>query len=253
MGAAPIGFDEAVARLPGVEALLGTETVALANAPGRVLAEPLYARQDSPGQLTAAMDGYAVCDATTAPDQLLWVTGESHAGLGFPGIVSAGEAVRIFTGAPMPAGADRCIVQEHAIREGCNVRFTAGYGPAWNVRAIASDFVAGTLLLDRGTRLSPQAMIAAAASDVASVTVAVRPRVAIVGTGDELASPGTAADRPGAIPESVSFGVTAGVTAMVAEAGGLVVRRATGRDELAAQADCGSAWARDRTLRGDAP
>ena len=230
MGAAPIGFDEAVARLPGVEALLGTETVPLADAAGRVLAEPLYARQDSPSQPTAAMDGYAVRDATTAPDQLLRVAGESRAGLGFPGIVSAGEAVRIFTGAPMPAGTDRCIVQEHAIREGGNVRFTAGYGPAWHVRATASDFVAGTLLLDRGTRLSPQAMIAAAASDVARVTVAVRPRVAIVGTGDELAAPGTAADRPGAIPESVSFGVTA----MVAEVGGLVVRRATGRDELPA-------------------
>jgi len=94
--------------------------VALADGPGRVLAEPLYARQDSPGQSTAAMDGYAVCDATTAPDQLLRVAGESRAGLGFPGIVGAGEAVRIFTGAPMPAGTDRCIVQEHAIREGGN-------------------------------------------------------------------------------------------------------------------------------------
>jgi len=176
------------------------------------------------------MDGYAVRDATTTPFQLLRVIGESRAGLSYPGIVGTAEAVRIFTGAQMPAGTDRCIVQEHAIREGDTVRFMVGYGPGWHVRAIASDFAAGALLLDRGTRLSPQAMVAAAAADVASVTVAVPPRVAIVGTGDELAPPGTAADRPGAIPESVSFGVAA----MVAEAGGLVVRRATGRDDLPA-------------------
>ncbi|MBW8755222.1 MAG: molybdopterin molybdotransferase MoeA [Sphingomonadales bacterium] len=225
-----MGFDEAVARLPGAEALLGTEIVPLDRAAGRVLAEPLYARRDSPHQATSAMDGYAVRDATTAPDHPLRVIGESRAGLGFPGIVGAGEAVRIFTGAPMPAGTDRCIVQEHASREGGTVMFTAGYGPGWHVRAIASDFAAGALLLDRGTRLSPQAMVAAAATDVASVTVAVPPRVAILGTGDELAAPGTAANRPGAIPESVSFGVAA----MVEEAGGVVVRRATGRDDLPA-------------------
>jgi len=233
MAAGPIGFDEAVARLPGAEALLGTETLALDGAAGRVLAKPLYARQDSPHWPTAAMDGYAVRDATTTPFQLLRVIGESRAGLGYPGTVGTGEAVRIFTGAPMPAGTDRCIVQEHAIRDGGTVRFTVGYGPGWHVRAIASDFAAGALLLDRGTRLSPQAMVAAAAADVASVTVAVPPRVAIVGTGDELAPPGTAADRPGAIPESVSFGVAA----MVAEAGGLVVRRVTGRDDLPALQD----------------
>jgi len=230
MAAGPIGFDEAVGRLPGAEALIGTETLPLDRAAGRVLAEPLYARQDSPRQPTAAMDGYAVWDAATAPLQLLRVIGESRAGLGYPGTVGTGEAVRIFTGAPMPAGTDRCIVQEHAIREDDTVRFTVGYGPGWHVRATASDFAAGALLLDRGTRLSPQAMVAAAAADVASVTVAVPPRVAILGTGDELAPPGTAADRPGAIPESVSFGVAA----MVVDAGGLVVRRATGRDDLPA-------------------
>jgi len=229
MGAGLIGFDEAMKRLPGAEALIGTETVPLDRAAGRVLAEPLCARQDSPRQLTAAMDGYAVRDAATAPDQPLRVIGESRAGRAFAGLVGAGEAVRIFTGAPMPVGTDRCIVQEHAIREGGTVRFTVGYGQESHVRAIASDFAAGALLLDRGTRLSPQAMVAAAAADVATVTVAVPPRVAILGTGDELAPPGTAADRPGAIPESVSFGVAA----MVAESGGLVVRRATGRDDLA--------------------
>lgn len=223
-----IDFDTAVARLPGPEARLGSERVPLGRAGGRVLAEPLHAPYDSPRQPTSAMDGYAVCDATTAPGQSLRVIGESRAGQGLAGRVGPGQAVRIFTGAPLPDGADRCIVQEHARREGDRVEFTPGYGPGWHVRATGSDFAAGTLLLGAGTRLSPTAMVAAAAADVASVSVAIRPRVAIVGTGDELAPPGSAAARPGAIPESVSFGVAA----MVVEAGGTVVQRATGRDDL---------------------
>ena len=230
MGGGPISFNAALARLPGPEARLGVETVPLAEAAGRVLGEPLHALCDSPRQPTAAMDGYAVCDATTAPDRPLLVIGESRAGQGFTGSVKAGEAVRIFTGAPLPQGTDRCIMQEHALREGEQVRFTPGYGPGWHVRATGSDFAAGALLLERGTRLSPQAMVAAAAADVAAVTVAVAPRVGIVGTGDELAPPGSAAAMPEAIPESVSFGVAA----MVAESGGVVVRRATGRDDLPA-------------------
>ncbi|HEY6869136.1 MAG TPA: molybdopterin molybdotransferase MoeA [Novosphingobium sp.] len=233
MGAGPITFAAALARLPGPEALLGVETVPLARAAGRVLAEPLHARHDSPRQPTAAMDGYAVLDAATAPGQPLRVIGESRAGQGFAERLRAGEAVRIFTGAPLPAGADRCIVQEHARRDGDTVCFTPGYGPGWHVRATGSDFAAGALLLAPGTRLSPQAMVAAAAADVADLRVAAMPRVAVLGTGDELAPPGTAADRPGAIPESVSFGVAA----MVAEAGGVVVRRATGRDDLPALQD----------------
>lgn len=230
MGSRPISFDEALARLPGAEARIGIEQVPLAEAAGRILAKPLHARSDSPREPTAAMDGYAVLDAATRPDHPLRVIGESRAGQGFAGKVGAGEAVRIFTGAPLPAGTDRCIVQEHALRDGDTVRFTPGYGPGWHVRATGSDFSAGALLLDRGTRLSPQAMVAAAAADVAVLTVAKAPRVAIIGTGDELAPPGTSADRPGTIPESISFGVAA----MVAEAGGSVVRRATGRDDLPA-------------------
>lgn len=224
-----ISFDAAVALLPaGQAALIGTETVPLAEAAGRVLAAPLHAREASPREPTAAMDGYAVCDASTAPDQPLRVIGESRAGQGFGSMVGPGEAVRIFTGAPMPTGADRCIVQEHARRDGNTVRFAPGYGPGWHVRATGSDFAAGALLLDRGTWLGPGAMVAAAAADVASVAVALRPRVAILGTGDELVPPGSAAGQPGAIPESVSFGVAA----MVEAGGGLVVRRATGRDDL---------------------
>lgn len=223
-------FDDAIALLERAVPPLPAEAVALADAAGRVLTAPVVARLDAPRQALSAMGGYAVRDATTRPDAPLRVIGESRAGAGFAGMVGPGEAVRIFTGAPMPDGTDRCIVQEQARREGDHVRFMAGYGPGWHVRAQASDFVAGAELLLAGTRLSPGALVSAAGADVASVQVAQRPRLAIIGTGDELAPPGTAHLRPFAIPESV----TPGVAAMAAEAGGEVVWRECGADALPA-------------------
>lgn len=171
-----IGFDEAVGLIAEQVLPLGIEQVAMAEAAGRVLAAPLYARSAAPRVAVSAMDGYAVIDAATRPGEPLTVVGESRAGAGYPGTLAAGEAVRIFTGAPLPAGADRCIMQEYATRDGETVRFAEGYGPGWHVRATGSDFAAGDLLIAAGTRLNPRAMIAAAAADVASVTVAMRPR-----------------------------------------------------------------------------
>lgn len=225
-----ISFDEAQALIAAHICPLGSEDVALAAASGRVLAQDLTARMDSPRYAVAAMDGYAVCDATTQPDQPLRVIGESRAGAGFTGSVAAGQAVRIFTGAPMPEGADRCIMQESAAREGDSVRFAAGYGPGWHVRAPGSDFTAGATLLRAGTRLTARAMIGAAAADAAQLSVSKQPRVAIIGTGDELAPPGTAHLGTDLIPESVTFGVAA----MVAEAGGLCVSKSVGADDLSA-------------------
>lgn len=233
-----ISFEEAVALIAANAGLLGIEDVAIAEAAGRVLARPLYARCAAPRVAVAAMDGYAVSDAATRPGEALQVVGESRAGAGFSGMLMAGQAVRIFTGAPIPAGADRCIMQEYADRNGNEVRFAEGYGPGWHVRAAGSDFAAGDLLLDAGTRLTPRAMIAAAAADAASLTVAVRPRVAIIGTGDELAPPGEAHLRADAIPESV----THGVAAMIEQLGASLVARTIGLDDLAElEAAAGSA------------
>lgn len=235
-----ISFDEAIALIEANAALLGTEDVALAKAAGRVLAQPLHARSAAPRVAVAAMDGYAVIDAATRPGEALQVVGESRAGEGFSGVVAAGQAVRIFTGAPMPAGADRCIMQEYASRDGERVRFAEGYGPGWHVRAAGSDFAAGDLLLGAGTRLTPRAIITAAAADEARLTVAMRPRVAIIGTGDELASPGEAHLRVDAIPESV----THGVAALIEQAGASVVGRTIGLDDLPAlEAAAGAALA----------
>lgn len=224
-----LNFDEALALLGQISVQVVGERTALARAAGRVLARPLYARFDAPRRAVAAMDGYAVADAETRAGDPLQVIGESRAGAGFTGIVGAAQAVRIFTGAPMPDGTDRCIMQEYADRVGDNVRFAEGYGPGWHVRQAGSDFAAGELILPAGIRLSPRTIIAAAAADHASLVVAARPRVAIISTGDELAPPGRAYRRADAIPESVSYGVGA----MAVEAGARITAHHAGADDLA--------------------
>jgi len=224
-----VDFDEALARLGQISVTVAGERTALARAAGRVLARPLHARCDAPRRAVAAMDGYAVADAATRAGDTLRVIGESRAGAGFTGTAGAGQAVRIFTGAPMPDGTDRCIMQEYAEQAGDTVRFAQGYGPGWHVRQAGSDFAAGELILPAGTRLSPRAIIAAAAADHASLMVAPRPRVAIISTGDELAPPGRAYQRADAIPESVGFGVAA----MAVAAGARIAARLAGADNLA--------------------
>ena len=232
-----ISFDEAIGLVKDHVTTLGEESISLEQAAGRVLATPLDAPRDAPVRAVAAMDGYAVLDATTKPGQPLRVIGQSAAGAGFKGSLGPGEAVRIFTGAPMPQGSDRCIMQEHAERDGEIVTFTEGYGPGWHVRAAGSDFAAGSRLVSPGVRLTPRAMVAAAAADCANVCVSTQPRVAIVGTGDELMRPGTAHSRADAIPESVTYGVAA----IAAEAGAMVVERTLGPDDLSALEDMAGA------------
>ncbi len=225
---ATVSFDTALARIAQFVLPLGSERIAIAAAPGRVLAEPLRARHGAPRRAAAAMDGYAVVDAMTRAELPLRVIGEAFAGSSFAGRVGEGEAVRIFTGAAMPAGADRCIMQEYARRSGDLVWFDAGYGPGWHVRGAGSDFAAGAMLLSAGTRLIPRALVAAAAADVSTVVVYRCARVAIIGTGDELAAPGSAHTRPDAIVDSV----TPGVAAMAEAAGALVMSRQIGTDCL---------------------
>ena len=223
-----MSFDDALSRIAGAASPLGRELLPLAAAAGRVLATQLRARDAAPRHAVAAMDGYAVLDAETWAGMPMRLIGEAFAGSPFAGCVGTAEAVRIFTGAAMPSGADRCIMQEYARRDGNMVTFDDGYGPGWHVRSAGSDFTAGELLLPSGTRLGPRATIAAAAADVALVTVARCPKVAIIGTGDELAAPGSAHERADAIPESVTFGVAA----MAKEAGAEVVSRRIGVDCL---------------------
>jgi molybdopterin molybdotransferase len=200
-----ISFDEAIRRLTEVARPLGRESVPLAEAAGRVLAAPVVAGIDSPPADASAMDGYAVREADL-PGRLRLI-GESFAGGGFEGALAAGTCVRIFTGAPVPAGADRVVIQEVTARDGDRVTVAERPGPARYIRARGSDFRAGDVLLEAGRRLDPRALVAAAAADVAEVETWRPPRVLVLATGDELAPPGQARSRPGAIPESVSLGV----------------------------------------------
>jgi molybdopterin molybdotransferase len=223
---APIPFDAAIALIGHVRPL-GSETIALANAAGRTLATDLIARSQAPRTAVSTMDGYAVVDAATAPGEWLEVIGESRAGAAWNGSVRPGAAVRIFTGAAVPEGATRVIIQEHAERDGARVRFTPGYGPATYIRAAGSDFAEGAVLLPAGTALTPRALVSAGAADRAEVSVARRPRVALLATGDELAPPGEAHLRQDAIPETIGLGVAA----MAQDAGATVVARAICADD----------------------
>ncbi len=205
-----IPFDEALERILAIAKPLAAEEVPLAEAHGRVLAAPVTAQVSAPPTDVSAMDGYAMREADLAAlPATLTVTGESFAGRGHKGAVGPGSCVRIFTGAPVPPGADRVIVQEVVRRDGNTAIFEAPLSPARHIRVGGSDFRAGDVLLDSGTLIGPRQLVAAAAADLDRLSVTRRPRVMVLSTGDELAEPGTARHRAEAIPESVSFGVAA--------------------------------------------
>lgn len=226
-----ISFDEALERVRGAARPLGTETVAIDVAAGRVLAAPVVARIPSPRRDVSAMDGYAVreADLSSLPAKLK-IVGESFAGAGWNGAIGAGECVRIFTGAPVPGGGDRVVIQEDVQRDGDLAVLEDAPSEARHIRKRGSDFEQGQELLAVGRLLDKRAIVAAAAADLAQVEVYERPRVLILGTGDELAEPGTALEREDAIPESVSLGVAA----LASEWGAEVVGRERLGDDLAA-------------------
>jgi molybdopterin molybdotransferase len=201
-----ISFDEAAALVTEAAKPLGREQVALDEAKGRVLAAPVAALVDAPPCDVSAMDGYAVRDADL-PGQLS-LAGASFPGRGHGAPIHAGQCVRIFTGAPVPEGADRIVIQEEVRRDGDTAIFESP-GPARHIRARGSDFARGDILIEAGRLIDARALVAAAGADLAEVEVWRRPRLIIIGTGDELVAPGSARATPGAIPESVSLGVAA--------------------------------------------
>ena len=226
-----ISFDEAVELVRSVAKPLKTETVRIADAAGRVLAAPLVAQIDSPRADVSAMDGYAVREADLhALPVSLKVIGESFAGAGWDGMVAPRTCARIFTGAPVPKGADHVIIQENVRREGDIATISEHVGPARHIRPRGSDFRAGEELLAAGRLLDPRAVVAAAAADAAEIQVHRQPRLHILSTGDELAEPGTARECADAIPESVSFGVAA----LAERWGAKFVGRTRLRDDLPA-------------------
>ncbi|MCJ2015310.1 gephyrin-like molybdotransferase Glp [Methylobacterium sp. J-076] len=187
-----IPVAEALARiLASVRRPVESETVRLARAAGRVLAEPVVSNRTQPPFPASAMDGYAVRAADAgAVGATLRLAGTSAAGHGFSGTLGPGEAVRIFTGAPVPAGADAILIQEDAEAEGATVRVREAVEPGRFIRREGLDFASGQTLLAAGLTLDARRLALAAAAGHPSVSVRRRPRVAILATGDELVEPG---------------------------------------------------------------
>jgi len=225
-----ISFDEACRRLTDLVEPLDAESVALDEADGRVLAHDILAPRDSPAQALSAMDGYAIRDSELKAGRTAWtVSGEIYAGDAPSGEWPAEVCVRIFTGAPLPVGFDRVVPQElvRTTAEGMSLDPHQLSSP--HVRHAGSDFRAQQILLRRGCVLHPGALLLAAAADRPFVSVSRRPRVSIISSGDELVAPGTALDRPGRVPDSVSYGVAS----LARQWGAGVVRRLHAPDDLA--------------------
>jgi len=216
-------IDSARAKVLVAAAPLAAEEVALADAAGRVLAEDVRAAHDVPPFANSAMDGFAI----VAPGGDLELVGESRAGAPFDGTLQTGQAVRISTGAALPAGADAVVMVERTEEAGGRVRAEAAAGQ--NVRGAGEDLRAGAVVLEAGTRLGAAELGVAAGAGRAALRCARRPRVAIVATGDELVPPGEPLG-PGQIHDSNALALAT----LAREAGAEVVASLRAPDDRAA-------------------
>lgn len=188
-----LSVEAALARvLDGVRPL-PAEEVPIGEAHGRILAAPLKALRTHPPAEVSSMDGYAARSADLASAATLKLVGESAAGRVYPGEVKAGETVRIFTGAILPAGADTVVAQEDAKAEGNAISLPSAKAGQF-VRKRGLDFTEGKTMFEAGRRLTSRDLGLAAAMDHARVPVARRPRIAMLATGDELVPPGAGGD-----------------------------------------------------------
>jgi molybdopterin molybdotransferase len=215
-----VPVDEAIVRLLSGAVPGAAERVSLADAAGRVLAEPVKALRTQPPFPASAMDGYAVraADVANVPARLT-VTGMAAAGKLFPGSVGKGEAVRIFTGAPVPEGADTIAIQENVKKhDGNAIEVFETVAANRHIRAVGLDFAEGETLLEKGRVLDAAALSLAASANHPTMPVAKKPLVAIIATGDELLLPGS---EPG--PDQIIASNAYGVAAIAKEAGARVL------------------------------
>ena len=233
--------DEALAMIDAVTLpVTGSERVALGRAAGRILAEDVIAEHDVPPHDNAAVDGYAVYfdDLDEAGETRLPVTGRIAAGHPLGRAAAPGEALRIFTGAPMPEGPDTVMMQEDCREDGGDVIILPGIKRGSNRRAAGEDIAAGSVILGRGRRLKPQDMGLAASAGRGELAVYGRLRVALFSTGDELRDPGSALS-PGAVYDANRYALSAlleGLGCAVTDLGILPDDFATVRDALGAAA-----------------
>lgn len=226
-----LSIAEAQQRILGRAAVLAGERVPVADAVGRVLAEDVPATRPLPPFDNSAMDGYAIRGADAGADagRRLRVIGESRAaGGGDLPEVGPGEALRIFTGARMPPGADTVVMQEHVSRDGDQIVVERPPRMAANVRYAGEDIARGATALSRGTVVDPGAVGLTCALGRTTLAVVARPRVAILATGDELREPDEPIG-PGEIVSSNSYALAA----QVREAGGVPVLLGIARDATA--------------------
>lgn len=206
-------LDDALAQLAThYDCAVGTESAPLKAALGRILAEDVTAPFDAPPTAVSAMDGYAFRHPGGDGPATLRVIGRIPAGSMFDGAVGAGEAARIFTGAPIPAGADVVAMQEDCSRDGDVVKTLRTPKPGANIRLAGEDMKAGAVALRAGTWLRAQEIGLAAVVGRQELTVRKRLRAALFSTGDELREPGTE-KPPGAIYDANRYGTHALLTA----------------------------------------
>lgn len=223
-----LSVDEARHRILSGVQILSQETISLQNAQGRLLARALSARRTQPPVDVSAMDGYALRTEDLAKPNGLRLIGESAAGHGFEGLLGEGETVRIFTGAPVPKGADAVLLQENALRsEDGMIHPRESVLSGENIREKGLDFSEGQAALSAGSILGPAELALAAAMNHAEVPVVRRPRIAIMASGDELILPGK---NPG--PSQIIACNSFAVAGLARDAGGDVIDLGLFKDDL---------------------
>ena len=228
MGLTPVA-DALAHILDGAHPAGAADLVPVGEAAGRILAAPLSALRTQPPFDASAMDGYAVRALDANAGAILTVVGESAAGHGFSGQVGAGEAVRIFTGAPVPPGADAIVIQEQTERlDGGQIRLSESALSGRHIRRAGVDFTeGGDAVLQAGRLLDTGAITLAAAMNHAHIPVVRRPRVAVLATGDELRLPGSALG-----PSEIIASNTYGVMALIRAAGGETIDLGIAADRM---------------------
>ena len=231
-----ISVEEALTRITAAFRPLAVETVGLGTALGRVLAEDVVARVTQPPRAVSAMDGYAVraADVAAVPATLKEV-GEAPAGGAYEGTLQAGQTVHIFTGGPLPAGADSIVIQENTEAQGSRVTVKEAVAPGSYVRPAGLDFRTGERGIAAGRLLTARDVGLAAAMNVPWLRVRRRPRIAILSTGDELVMPGEPIG-PNQLVSSNGISLAGLITACGAEPFNLGIARDS-RDSLLALAE----------------
>ncbi|MCB1510844.1 MAG: molybdopterin molybdotransferase MoeA [Hyphomicrobiaceae bacterium] len=212
----PLSVSQAIERILAGAVPLATEAVGLFEADGRILAEDVVARRTQPPFDVSAMDGFAVrAKDVTALPATLDIIGQSAAGHGYHDPVQTGQAVRIFTGAPIPPGADAIVIQEDTEHDESRVTVISGQSDPGHIRPRGFDFRDGQTLVTQGRRLTARDVTLAAAAGYDRLVVRRRPKVALLATGDELVLPGESVG-----PDQIVCSNPFGIAAIVARAGG---------------------------------